>query len=92
MDGRKDENVFDIQQGVSIAFFVRFSDHQTNKIYRKDLLGNRQSKYNYLPSKKVYSIQWIKVELIDENYNSLGQGWIKWREEGKLLISYSLLS
>jgi len=36
--------------------------------------------------------QWVQVELLDDNFNPLGKGWVKWRENGKLLIKYSLLS
>jgi hypothetical protein len=35
---------------------------------------------------------WIMVELKDNSYNKIGTGWVKWRENGKLLIRYSLLS
>ena len=34
----------------------------------------------------------MEVELIDEDYNFLAKGWIKWQENGKLLITYYLLS
>lgn len=35
---------------------------------------------------------WILVELKDTNYNKVGSGWVKWRENGKLLVGYSFLS
>lgn len=35
---------------------------------------------------------WLYVALIDDNYEENGKGWMRWRKEGKLLISYSLLS
>ena len=34
---------------------------------------------------------WILVKLIDNSYKNIGTGWIKWRENGKLLVRYSLL-
>lgn len=36
--------------------------------------------------------EWIKVKLMDDDFSEKGVGWIKWKEEGQLLISYSLLS
>lgn len=35
---------------------------------------------------------WIKVILYDDDFNHLGEAWIQWHTDGKLLISYSLLS
>lgn len=35
---------------------------------------------------------WMKVNLLDDNFRTIGSGWIKWRKDGEMLISYSLLS
>lgn len=35
---------------------------------------------------------WMQVELWDDNFYKVGKGWIRWRKDGKLLITYSLLS
>ncbi|MBO4800619.1 MAG: DNA methyltransferase [Bacteroidaceae bacterium] len=50
-DGSKDENVFDIMQGVSINLFVKTgkkSKDELGKVYHKDLYGVRQDKYDFL--------------------------------------------
>lgn len=50
-DGSKDENVFDIMQGVSINLFVKTSKKgkdELGKVYHKDLYGIRQQKYDFL--------------------------------------------
>src|SRR5439155_2896958 len=47
-DGTKDENVFDIQQGVSIGLFVRRRSKIGNRIRHSDLWGVRSRKYAYL--------------------------------------------
>jgi len=50
-DGSKDENVFDIMQGVSINLFVKTgkkAKDELGKVYHKDLYGLRQQKYNFL--------------------------------------------
>lgn len=52
-DGRKDENVFDIMQGVSINLFVKTgkkAKDELGKVYHKDLYGLRQQKYEFLDS------------------------------------------
>jgi len=35
---------------------------------------------------------WIKVNVLNDNYSKIGEGWLRWIENGKLLVSYSLLS
>lgn len=35
---------------------------------------------------------WMQVRLLDDSLREAGKGWIKWKADGKLLISYSLLS
>jgi len=51
-DGKKDENVFDIQQGVCINIFVKKKERSTGlaKVYYADLFGERDKKYNWLYS------------------------------------------
>jgi predicted helicase len=45
-DGSKDENVFDIQQGVSIGIFtIGIRKSLESSVYHADLWGNRQTKY-----------------------------------------------
>lgn len=55
-DGRRDENVFDIQQGVSINIFVRTGEKkkgQLGKVYHADMWGTRESKYAALRGKSL---------------------------------------
>ena len=50
-DGSKDENVFNIQQGVSINIFVKTGGKNPNepaKVYHTELFGEREKKYEYL--------------------------------------------
>ncbi len=58
-DGGKDENVFDIRQGVAIALFVRNKKAKKPKVFHLDLYGLRNEKYRVLDSssfdKKNYS-------------------------------------
>lgn len=53
-DGGKDENVFDIQQGVAIGIYVRKPDHAgPAKVYHKDMYGLRVAKYEALYAEDV---------------------------------------
>jgi predicted helicase len=47
-DGSKDVNVFDIQQGVAIALFVKKEKAKGCRIYHNDLFGERENKYKWL--------------------------------------------
>jgi len=53
-DGGRDENVFEIQQGVSINIFVRLPDKKKNgqlaEVHHYDLYGTREQKFDYLLS------------------------------------------
>lgn len=61
-DGGKDENVFDIQQGVSISIFVKKTTSlQEANVYHIDLFGLRSNKYDYLNSTSFSRIKWNKI-------------------------------
>ena len=50
-DGTLDANVFDIQQGVSINFFIKKHNVKPNssgKLWHTDLYGRREKKYSFL--------------------------------------------
>lgn len=51
-DGSKDENVFDIMQGVAIALFVKEKNKKGCKVYVNDLYGLREEKYKWLDKKE----------------------------------------
>lgn len=58
-NGGKDENVFDIQQGVSINLLVKTgnkSENELGKINHFDLFGLRHEKYDFLNSNSLSSI------------------------------------
>ena len=58
-DGGADQNVFDIQQGVSIAIFVKEpGESGPAKVYHADLYGTRQAKYNELSASDVSTTVW----------------------------------
>ena len=70
-DGSKDENVFDIQQGVSINIFVKTGNKTKEKlaeVYHYDLYGRRNEKYSFLLNNTLQTILWKKLQLIEPQY------------------------
>jgi predicted helicase len=63
-DGSKDENVFDIQQGVSINICIKTSRKTKNKlaeVYHFDIFGKREEKYDYLLTSKFSKVPFTKL-------------------------------
>jgi len=59
-DGGRDENVFDIQQGVAVGLFVKRGKMQDKpaQVYHADLYGTRESKYAGLAENDVSTTSW----------------------------------
>ncbi|RDY66905.1 DNA methyltransferase [Lysobacter soli] len=89
-DGEKDENVFDIQQGVAIGIFVRREGSQRNgghlaRVHHSDLYGLRQDKYATLDALDLSNTDWIELAPVSPSYyfvaedgdlrQEYGQGW-----------------
>jgi predicted helicase len=69
-DGSKDENVFDIQQGVTIILAVK-KHRRVNKkpsVYHYDLLGTRDAKYKYLENNNVTRTRWTEHKPVEPYY------------------------
>ncbi|MCS7029802.1 MAG: N-6 DNA methylase, partial [Bacteroidia bacterium] len=47
-NGTKDENVFDIKQGVAIGIFIKNKNKKGCKVYHSDLFGLKDTKYQWL--------------------------------------------
>ena len=62
-DGEKDENVFDIIQGVCILLCVKEQDNpETAKVYYADIWGRRDEKYKILSETGVESTEWSGLQ------------------------------
>lgn len=63
--GAKDENVFNIKQGVSINLFVKKAQTTKQKILQKiyyyDVYGERAEKYDFLAQNDLNSIEWLEL-------------------------------
>ncbi len=66
-DGSKDENVFDIQQGVAIASFIKKKDIK-KKISHSELWGIREDKYDWLTANNIKTTRWKKIKPKSEFY------------------------
>jgi len=49
LDGSKDENVFDIQQGVSIIFLIKNKKGTNNSVYHQELFGQASATHQRRP-------------------------------------------
>ncbi|MCQ2764562.1 N-6 DNA methylase, partial [Helicobacter pylori] len=59
--GAKDENVFNIMQGVSINLFVKKAQATKQKIHYYDVYGERAEKYAFLAQNDLNSIEWLEI-------------------------------
>ncbi|MGL2888819.1 N-6 DNA methylase [Helicobacter pylori] len=59
--GAKDENVFNIMQGVSINLFVKKVQATKQKIHYYDVYGERAEKYAFLAQHDLDSINWLEL-------------------------------
>jgi len=63
-DGSKDENVFDIRQGVAIAFFVKKKESGSDdgcKVFHHERWGLREKKYEWLFSHNENTTKWKEL-------------------------------
>ncbi len=70
-DGSKDENVFDIMQGVSINIFVktgRQAKGELASVYHQNVYGTREDKYACLNEATLSSVQWTKLNPTEPYY------------------------
>ena len=70
-DGSKDENVFDIEQGVSINFFVKTGKKKQDtlaQIHHFDLYGKRQEKYNFLQNTRFSDVPYQSLPNVEPMY------------------------
>ncbi|MBU1626925.1 N-6 DNA methylase [bacterium] len=68
-DGSKDENVFDIQQGVAISLFIKKKERDKEcKFYHSEMWGLREQKYNRLFKEDFTSTKWKEIKPKSEFY------------------------
>lgn len=70
-DGSPDQNVFNIQQGVSINIFVKTGAKKKNQladVYHNDCYGTREIKFDFLNNNSLETIPFTKVEYTSPDY------------------------
>ena len=70
-DGSADINVFDIEQGVSINFFIKTGKKKQNElgqVFHYDLYGNRELKYDFLLDNTLKSVPYKELVNTQPNF------------------------
>lgn len=69
-DGSKDENVFNIMQGVSINIFVKKNKEKKGlgKVHHMDLYGTREEKFEYLENNSIDKVKWDILDYKEPYY------------------------
>lgn len=69
-DGGKDENVFDIRQGVAIAFFLKTGTKTVDpgRVYHTELWGLREEKYRWLQEHDFAATPWKELVPTADSY------------------------
>ena len=67
-DGGKDENVFDIRQGVAISILVKNPQAKKKGVFRADLWGRRTDKYAACLDSRMNTVQWQKIKPVSPFY------------------------
>ena len=69
-NGGKDENVFDIQQGVAISIFVRRDGNKKDlgMVHHADLYGKREYKFKSLNESNLPTIKWKNLDYSEPYY------------------------
>jgi len=85
-DGGKDENVFDIRQGVAIALFIKNKKAKESKVFHLDKYGLREEKYDWLDKNEFSKENYAKIEpqspyyfLVKRNTEKIKQ-YLEWKK------------
>ena len=95
-DGGVDENVFDIQQGVAIAIFVKEPDKSGPAVlHHSDLYGEREAKYEVLSESDISTTEWTVLAPESPDYrfkpwnNELNAEYLKWPAINEIMADTS---
>lgn len=69
-NGEKDENVFDIQQGVCVVIFVKNQSNikELGSVFHTDIYGTRKEKYDFLNSTVLLDMDLTSVSITQPEY------------------------
>ncbi len=84
--GGKDENVFDIRQGVAIALFIKNKKAKESKVFHLDKYGLREEKYEWLDKNEFNEKNYLEIKPVSPWYffiprnTSHIQQYLKWKK------------
>ena len=95
-DGGKNENVFDIKQGVAISLFVKNPRETSEKkkladAYHADIWGSREQKYERLNETDIETTEWTRLDPKSPYYflrpfdDRLQDEWMRWPKINELM-------
>ena len=67
------------------------NEEQTVRVKPLNYAGQVSIDFEFMKPLRIQE-EWMEVELQDDDFQKVGDGWIRWRNEDELLIKYSLLS
>lgn len=94
-EGMKNENVFDIEQGVCISFFVKKKGLE-KKVFHADLWGSRIEKYQQCFDNSIDTINWTEIKPKTPYYffiprqNGKMEKYRKWWSVTEIFSEFSL--
>ncbi|MFX1451672.1 MAG: type ISP restriction/modification enzyme [Promethearchaeota archaeon] len=95
-DGSKDECVFDIKQGVCIAFFIKpIHKVAQRRVFYLDIWGLRDYKLNWLNNNSIETIDWKELKPVSPFYLFVPQKkelWEEYKEGLKLTDIFKIYS
>jgi predicted helicase len=83
-DGSKDENVFDIRQGVAIALFIKNKGgRKPCTVFHSEIWGLREGKYGWLESNDASTTHWKRLAPKTEYYLYIAREEKLWGKYGR---------
>lgn len=67
-DGERDENVFDITQGVAISLLSRLADGAVGRCQHASVVGPRLAKYRFLSEREVSAVPFVECKPTPSGY------------------------
>jgi len=91
--GGKDENVFDIRQGVAIALFVKNKKAKNSRIFHLDKYGLREDKYDWLDHSEFNEKNYHEIKpaspwyfFVPRNISHIQQ-YLKWKKINEIFMT-----
>lgn len=85
-DGGKDENIFDIMQGVTVSIFVKHDKAGgLGKVFYQDVYGLRGKKYDYLEKNCTDTTKWKKLTPTEPYYFFVQKDFAQSRRYNKFI-------